>query len=536
MRSRIASRVAAATAVSVVALGLSACGGGSSGASSSSTTLSIAWSATPTQLDPNIYTDLSWVYGLDAYLETLVDYDTSQASDEQVLGVDAIKPALAESYEPNADETAYTFHLRQGVMSEYGNELTADDVIWSFERMLSEPTSNQAGVLLPTANVDLEEPWTKIDKYTLRYNLTKPSALALSILAYPLEGIIDSDEAKEHATEGDPWAAEWLATNSASFGAYKLASLDPGQEMRLEYNENYWGEKPEFTEIIIKAVPEAASRAQLLMSGEVDMISEPPIDQLESINDSGTATVSVQPDTNRHNLSVNTDDPALGKPLVRQAISHAINRDAIVESVYQGFAEPAHAPMTSTLLPDQPETGAYDVGLAEDLLAQAGYADGFDMTLSYNTGRPGPYAEDMARLIQSDLEAVGINVSLKSVPSLADFENSIDDHQLQSNLYTERPALPDLGYALYLYLHSKSALNKSGYANPAFDDAVVEALGTASGPQRDQLVDQAIGELAEDEPIIELVEVPNLVGMSTSVTGYVAIPSGGYKFDELKRS
>jgi peptide/nickel transport system substrate-binding protein len=535
MRTRIARGVAAVTALSTVVLGLAACGGGSSEASSSSTTLSIAWSATPTQLDPNIYTDLSWLYAMDGYMDTLVDYDTSKGSDKQVLGIDALQPALATSYEANADKTAYTFHLREGVMSEYGNELTADDVIWSFERMLSEPTSNQAGVLLPTANVNLEEPWTKIDKYTVRYNLTKPSAVALSILAYPLEGILDSDEAKKHATKDDPWAGEWLADHSASFGAYKLTSLDPGQEVRLSYNENYWGDKPEFTDIIIKAVPDASSRAQLLMSGEVDMISEPPIDQLESINDSGVARVSVQPDTNRHNLSLNTNDPALSKPMVRQAISHAIDRDEIVESVYQGFAEPARSPVTSTLLPEQPETGAYDVDLAKDLLAKAGYPDGFDLTLSYNTGRPGPYAEDMARLIQSDLGDIGIDVSLKSVPSLADFENSVDDGKMQSYLYTERPAIPDVGYSLYLYLHSKSALNNSGYASPAFDRIVVEALGMADSPQRDQLLNDAIGILADDEPIISLVEVPDLVGVSTSLKGYVAIPSGGVKFDDLTR-
>src|SRR5690606_504198 len=127
MRSRITRRVVALAAASTVALGLAACGGGGSGSkgSAASKTLRIAWASTPTQLDPNEFTGLTWVYGLDAFMETLLDYDTSKASDDQVLGVDALKPALAESYEVNEDQTQFTFRLRRGVKSEWGNELDA---------------------------------------------------------------------------------------------------------------------------------------------------------------------------------------------------------------------------------------------------------------------------------------------------------------------------------------------------------------------------------------------------------------------------
>lgn len=538
MRSRITRRVVALAAASTVALGLAACGGGGSGSkgSAASKTLRIAWASTPTQLDPNEFTGLTWVYGLDAFMETLLDYDTSKASDDQVLGVDALKPALAESYEVNEDQTQFTFRLRRGVKSEWGNELDADDVIWSFQRMYSNPRSLQAGVLLPTANVDKDEPWTKIDQYTVRYNLTSPSAVSLSVLAYPLLGIIDSDEAKKHATPDDPWASEWLKTHSASFGAYKLKSLDPGRELRLEYNPNYWGPKPDFEEIVIKAVPDASSRAQMLISGEVDMISEPPIDQMNKINESGRAVMSRQPDSNRHNLSVNMDDRALGNPKVRKAISHAINREAIVNSIYQGYAKAAFTPQSSMLLADQPQIGTYDPELAKKLLAEAGYPNGFEMTIAFNTERPGPYAENLGRLIQSDLQKVGIRANLRAVPSAADFEAGVSKREYQAYLYTERPSQPDPGFSLYLYLFSTSSLNKSGYNNRQFDQLVEKVLDLPSGAEREQTVKQALDILVDEEPIISLVEVPDLVGIAKDVTGYVAIPTGGVKFDELKRS
>ncbi|GIJ29866.1 ABC transporter substrate-binding protein [Micromonospora qiuiae] len=539
MRSRTTRRVAAVTAASALALGFAGCGGGggaSGKGSASSAALRIAWASTPTQLDPNEFTGLTWVYGLDGFMETLLDYDTSKAADGKVLGVDALKPALAESFEANEDKTQYTFKLRQGVKSEWGNELDADDVIWSFERMFTNPRSLQAGVLLPTANVDKQEPWTKVDQYTVRYNLTDPSAVSLSVLAYPILGIVDSDEAKKHATKDDPWAAEWLKTNSASFGAYKLKSLDPGRELRLEYNSNYWGPRPAFEEIVIKAVPDASSRAQLLISGDVDMISEPPIDQLKKIDESANAAVSRQPDSNRHNLSVNVKDPALGKPKVRQAISHAINREAIVNSIYQGYAQSALSPQASALLADQPKTGSYDPDRAKQLLAEAGHPNGFDMTVAFNTARPGPFAENLGRLIQSDLQKVGINVNLKAIPSAADFEAAVSKQEYQAYLYSERPSQPDPGFSLFLYLYSESALNKSGYNNPEFDRLVTTVLKQPSGPQREQVVNQAIEFLVGEEPIISLVEVPDLVGVAENVKGYVALPTGGVKFDELKRS
>ncbi|GGM46151.1 ABC transporter substrate-binding protein [Dactylosporangium sucinum] len=524
-------------AISVIAVAVAGCsGGGSSSPSgaSGSDTLRVAWTTTPTQLDPNVFTGLNWVMTSDAYMATLLEYDTSKGGDK-IIGVKDLKLSLAESYEANAAGTEYTFKLRKGVKSQYGNELKADDVIYSFQRMLSTPTSLQAGVLLPTANVNKEKPWEKVDDYTLKYRLNKPSAVSLSILAYPILGILDSTEVKKHATTDDPWAAKWLKDHTAGFGPYQLKSFNPGQEVRLEQNPNYFDTKPYFKEIVLKAVPEGSSRAQLLMSGDVDMISEPPIDQLKKIDASSRAKVSKQPDSNRHNLSVNMADPALGKPEVRHAISHAINRDAIVSSIYQGYAKPAYTPMSSVLFDNQPELGKYDPELAKQELAAAGYPNGLDIELSFSTERPGPYAENLGRLIQADLAKVGVKASLKAVPSVADFEGAVSAKKLQSYLYTERPSQPDIGFALYLYLFKGSSLNKSGYSNPELDRLTQQALGLAPGAERDAVVGQALKVVAEGEPIISLVEVPDLAGVAKDLKGFVALPTGGAMFQELSR-
>jgi len=536
MGSRHARRIGAVAATLVLATSLAACGDdeeGGGGGSKSSDTLTVAWSSTPTQMDPNVFTGLTWVYALDAAMGTLLEYDTTIPDDQLVLP-EHVVPSLAESYEANEDGTSYTIKLREGVESPYGNELDADDVVYSFERMYSNPASLQAAILLKTANVDAENPMEKIDDYTVQFNLTDPSAIALSVLAYPLVGILDSDEVKKHATDDDPWAGEWLAENTASFGPYQLESIDPGTEVRYGPNPNWDGERG-FDNVVIRAVPEGSSRAQLLVSGEVDMISEPPIDQLKTIDDSSSAFVSQQPDTNRHNFTVSGKSEALSKPLVRQALNYAINREGIVDAIYQGYAQPATTPVASSLWEDQPSMGEYDPEKAKDLLAEAGYPDGFKMTLTYNAERPGPFAENLARLIQSDLKAVGITMDTQAVPSNTDFEAGVADKKYEAYLYTERPAIADIGYDLFLYLGSTSALNNAGYNSPEFDDAANRVLTTAPGPDRDAAVEDAFSVLLEDDPLISLVEIPDLVGISETIEGYHAIPTGGWPFQDLER-
>ena len=533
MGSRYTRRVGMVAAILALATSLVACGDDDKGGSKSDETLTVAWSSTPTQMDPNVFTGLTWVYALDAAMGTLVEYDTSVPDDELIDPEDVV-PSIAESWEANEDETSYTIKLREGVESPYGNELTADDVVYSFERMYSDPATLQAAILLKTSNVDPEKPMEKIDDYTVQYNLTAPSALAISVLAYPLIGILDSTEVEKHATADDKWGSAWLAENTASFGPYQMESLDPGTEVRFEPNPNYDGDRS-FDQIVIRAVPEGTSRAQLLLSGEVDMISEPPIDQLKAIDDSGAAFVSQMPDTNRHNFTVSEKSPALSEPLVRQALNYAVNRQGIVDSIYQGYAEPATTPVASSLWEDQPSMGEYDPDRAKELLAEAGYADGFDMTLTYNAERPGPFAENLARLIQSDLEAVGITVETQAVPSNTDFEAGVAEQKYESYLYTERPALAEIGYDLFLYLNSASALNNSGYNNPAFDKASEQVLVTAPGDERDGYVDDALAELVENDPLVSLVEIPDLVGVAESIEGYHALPSGGWAFQDLAR-
>lgn len=532
MRSTITRKVGVAIGATAL-LALAACGGGSSTGKAAST-LTIAWTSTPSELDPNLYGGNPDIYLGHAHMGTLLVYDTG-VGDDKIVGLDDLLPGLAESYKANEAGTKYTMKLRKGVKSQFGNEMTVDDVLYSFKRMSADAKTLQASLLLPTSNVDMDEPITKIDDYTFTYNLTAPSAQALSVLAYPILGVLDSTEVQKHVTADDPVAAKWLATHSASFGAYNVESFEPGNEVRLKASDTWYGGTPDFTDIIIRAVPDGSSRAQLLVSGEVGLISDAPIDQFKTIDNSAKAEVFRGPDINRHNWTFNTTDPILGDPLVRRALSHAVNRRAIADAVYHGYVEPALTPQPSVLYANQPEMGTYDPALAKQLLAKAGHADGFDIQIAFSAERPGPYAENIARLIQGDLAKVGVNAALNGVASVADFQAGVSGRKHQSFLYTERPAQPDVGYGLYLYLNSKSALNTSGVNLPELDRISLESLRVQAGPERDALIEKGLAIIAANEPIASLVEVPALIGISRSVGGYKALTSGGFLFDKLTR-
>lgn len=498
--------------------------------------LAMAWPTVVSQVDPNIFTGLQVPQTAVNFMGTLVRYDPDAASADEVLAVDELEPELAEEWSVNEDETVYTITLREGVMSPYGNELTTEDVVWSFERHIAGE-SIAAGVLMPSANVDMEEPIRVIDDHTFEYRLTTPSAVGLSILHYPLMGIYDSTEASSHATEEDPWADEWLSRHSASFGPYNVTSVDPGSEVRMSANPHYWRpDEPKIDNLIIRAVANPASRAQLLMSGEVDLIRDLPYEQLPTLEESDQVELLVNADSNRHNLSLNANDERIQDPRVRRAMSLAIDRQALAEGIYKDYAEPALYAMPSALQTEPAtEPVEHDPEAARELLAEAG-AEDLTLDMTINSDRPGPYAEDMARLIQADLREVGITMRIRTIGSAADFESAVAGGNLPAFLYSERPTIADSGYLFFLYRQSESSLNNTNYDNPEVDELIDEAMRTPDGPDRDSVVDRLQEIIMEETPVIYLTEVPEVIGTVPDIEGYVTYPHGGVAVSQLGRA
>jgi peptide/nickel transport system substrate-binding protein len=347
--------------------------------------------------------------------------------------------------------------------------------------------------------------------------------------------ILDSAKAEENATVEDPWAAEWLGTNTASFGPYIVESIDPGQEIRYAAMPGYFGEPAFFQNAIVRMVPEGANRTQLLLASEVDFITDTPFDKLAQIAESDNAKVLLTPDVNRHTLSLNTKDPQLADPRVRKAISLAVNREAFLGSIYAGYADAAPDGLPSAMnFPASSRPNSYDPEQAKALLAEAG-AEGMTLQITTNNGRPGPFAEDLGRLLVADLQAIGINAILNPIASEADFEKAVGEKSLQSWLYTERPAVADSGYIFNLYLGSTSFLNNTGFANDEFDGYVKTIVSTDPGPERDAAIAAAQDMVQDLVPSVYLTEASDIASSLKDIQGYNMYPHGAPIIGEWSR-
>jgi len=499
-----------------------------------STTVTMAWPSVASQLDPSIFTGLADVHNMAQYCTKLVEYDGATASDTKTFLPGDVTGNLVENWEADAAGTSYTFTLREGVTSSWGNPLTSNDVKWSFDRILaSSPVA--AGVLFPIANVDKENAIEVIDDLTFKVILTKPSAVLLAVLSQPFICILDSVKLAEVATAEDPWGAEWLATNTASYGPYVVDSIDPGKEIRYSAMPNYWGDPVYFQNAIVRAVPEGANRTQLLLANEVDLITKTPFDKLTQIAESDNAKVLLTADTNRHTLSLNTKDPQLADPRVRKAISLAINRDAFLDTIYDGYADPALDGLPSAMnFPSSNRPNTYDPEQAKTLLAEAG-AEGMTLQITTNNNRPGPFAEDLGRLLVADLQAAGIDATLNPIASVADFEKAVGEKSLQSWLYTERPSVADSGFIFNLYLGSESFLNNTGFANEEFDSYVATIVSTDPGPERDATIAAAQNMVQDLVPSVYLAEASDISAAVNDIQGYNLYPHGATIIGELFR-
>lgn len=325
-----------------------------------------------------------------------------------------IEPNLASSWEISEDGTVYTFTLRDDVVFSNGDPLTAADVVFSFNR-LRNIKGNPA--FLADTIAAVEAP----DDLTVVVTLTQPDPTFLARLVNTTFSITNADVVRqqggtdaEDAAETDT-AEEWLNSNSAGTGPYVLESWERQEQTVLVRNPNYWGEAPYFDRVVITNIPEAATQKLAIEAGDVQLVTDLTPEQLPSLRSNPDIVVWQGTSTNLHYLVFN-QDPAIGgpmsNPLVQLAVRYALDYDGYVE--LWGGSKPASVIPPGFFAAYGPEHGfTRDLDRARELLAEAGYPDGFDTTLHYPSWTFGGADWDTnAQKIQADLAEVGINVEL----------------------------------------------------------------------------------------------------------------------------
>jgi peptide/nickel transport system substrate-binding protein len=410
---------------------------GSAQAQTRAETLRYVTGASVNTLDPNIpgSTRESFAVSLSTY-DRLVCFGRKQLNGKWVFDLDKITGELAESYDVSPDGLKLTFHLRKDAKFQDGTPVTAEDVKWSLDRVVTAPVLGKAQLL--TGSMTSADQFKVIDPLTFEVTLPKPDKLALPNLAtvYPI--IFNSKLAKEHATADDPWATAWLKEHPAGSGPYVIETFRPGEQVIMSRNVAWnrgSADKPaSFKRIIIQSVPEPATRANLVERGDADLAIDLQASDVQSLEAKGKLKVISTPQYNAVTfISMNNKIPPFDNINVRHAVAFALPYDDMFKAALFGRGAPLFG---ATWADGKPPSGAYpipqpvklDLDKAKEYLKAAGLADGFSTTFSFNVGQAST-AEPMAALVKESLAKIGITVDIQKMPD-AQMSTQINEKKL----------------------------------------------------------------------------------------------------------
>jgi peptide/nickel transport system substrate-binding protein len=440
-------------------------------------------------------------------------YDTLVwVNEEGVLG-----PQLAEKWEVSDDGTEYTFYLRQDVTFHNGEPFNADAVVFSWERAKDGGFEYSNLWQLATSVV-------KIDDYTVKVTTDGPDALFLTTVA-------------------DNWAmippGYFQEVGQAGFdehpmgtGPFVFVEWVKGERVILEANPNYWQEGvPKIKTLIFRPIPESATRVAAIQTGEVDIVTRLSSEEAKSLLGVPNVTVIKYPVERVYYIAFNNLSTGIGQPTedarVRQAMNYAVDIDAIVDALFDGFAKPAIGMVsTGELGYDSADPFAYDPDKARSLLADAGYPDGFEMDMACPAGAY-THFEEVCEAIAGYLGEVGIDVNLEVMESgqYWDLEAAKELPPLFGDSWSAT------GMEAYRRLVGSLGGADASYCSWS-DDTIIAMLdeikSTVDQAARAKLYGELQVYMRENPPFIYLYEPYTFEAINTRVQNYTPRPAETY--------
>jgi peptide/nickel transport system substrate-binding protein len=424
----------------------------------------------------------------------------------------SIEPALAESWDISDDGLTYTFHLRQGVTFHDGTPLTAGDVKFTFERLVApETASPNASYLVLMESVEAP------DDATVVLTLTQPDSSMLATLTE--YSLVILSEAFVNANNGD------ISQVANGTGPFMFNEYVPNTRVVLDKNPNYWESGLPYVdglEMII--APDDTARTSAVVTGTVDLIEYAPLRDIEILEQDPSLKLAGDSNTNIRFIAINTAKEPFNIPEVRQAIAAAIDREAVLGPAVFGHGTP-----TTVLFPPgywatlEAEIPAPDVERARQLLADAGYPDGFSTTIT--SWSQYSFLSAPAVVIQEQLAQIGIQAELNLVENATMIEQVhaptrdydlavtgtsgyVDPHQLAQDFQTD------------------ASTNTANYSNPEVDELINAGIASTDQAERTEIYQEIQRILLEDLPWVNLFIANQYEVMKTDVMGYVHIPTG----------
>lgn len=410
--------------------------------------------------------------------------------------------AVASSYSVSDDAKVYTFTLRDGVKFHNGNAVTAEDVKYSIDRCAD--TSN--GEPLVSA-YSIIESVNILDEKTVEIRLTESNT---EFLAYMTTAIIPKDYDK-------------LDTEPVGTGPFKYVSRSPQENVILEKNEDYWGEKAHLDKVEFKIVADADMLVTNLKGGSIDMAMRLTSSQAAELTDGfhieeGTMNL-VQA------LYLNNDAEPLNNEKVRQALCYAVNPDEIMDMMADGKGVRIGTSMYPGLKKYYDEEYAdyytQDFEKAKELLKEAGYPDGFDLEITVSSADQ-PHV-DTAQVIAEELKNIGVNVTIKPIEWEAWLEDVYAKRDYQSTVVGVDASNLSARAMLERFTSDASG-NFINFKDDEYDKVFKEAIAATDETEQIKLYKQAEGILAEKAANVYIQDLANLVAVSNKYDGYTFYP------------
>ena len=450
-----------------------------------------------TGLDPHVASTVSSFHVLANVVESLTTNNDNME----------LMPLLATEWEQSEDSNTWTFALREGVMFSNGEEMTSEHVVFSMNRILDPNTGS--GRVASIGGPDAV--WEALDTYTVSVTTPEPNAILPILLAGRSQAIVHPDSVDENGVIVVP-----IGT-----GPFIIEDVDSTIGMTLTKNRNYWQEGlPLLDAVEITVIQEEAAREAALLGGEVDFITSVAPQAVEALQSNPDVVVQVAPALAYKyiGLNVETDGP-LQDARVRQAIAYAINREDLCAAGDFGLCTPLYGGPIDTASPWHFDYAPYsqDLDKARALLAEAGYADGFEMELM-----PTATYQDtvrQAQVLQAQLAAVGIRTTINA-PEWAEWLELEGSFQYDGYICSWN-GLVDVEQYFYLQHRTGEVFNFTGYSDPEFDDLVDQGRQVADFDERYAIYEEANRILVDAVPYVYFYNPAFVRAMSPKVQGYV---------------
>ena len=453
----------------------------------------------PSTLDPALIADIYGFVVAQQIFDGLVQYDSALT----------IIPAIADSWKGSRDGLQWTFFLRKGVKFHNGREVTADDVVYSFTRILDPRTGSKAAeVFLKVRGAkEFAEGRARAvsglhatDRYTVQIELTEASAPFVASLAMGYIKIVPREAVEE---SGPSFGLKPVGT-----GPFKFVRWKRDEEIILEANRDYYGGRPFLDRLEYKVYP-GAQMDKMFTHFEQGELEDTfvPNEELEKVQDSKRYQFVRRPILGVRFLGINTSSGPLANPLIRQALSYSINREALVRDIHKNRYKPAYGFLPPGTYGYDPQFRPFpfDPKQAKALLVKAGYPGGKGLPVFqlWSSVRP-PDIEREHEAIRKYLSDVGIQLELHYQTNWPTFNSQVYEGKFPIFRYSWTADVPDPDNFLYRLFHSQSRNNITKYRNSRVDRLLDQARAEQIYLKRIELYRQAEKLIMEESPLIPL--------------------------------